>query len=284
MDGQEGAAFGLPLPVCASRQSLLSGNISAPQPLPVSRRKLKAMGSWAYAGKAYVCLPSQKGLPMPAHNGKFIVYYRVSTDKQGKSALGLDAQKAAVADRLNGGRWQIIEEFIETESGKRASRPQLDAALAACKKHKAKLVVAKLDRLSRNVGFIHKLLGSGVEVLFADLPELNGAMGKFMLITMANVAELEAGLVSERTKAALKAAKARGVKLGRHGAEVLAPKYREEARQRAKALKPIITELKGEGLSLAGMAAALNKRKVPTPRGGKWDHSSVGNVVKRLAT
>jgi len=221
---------------------------------------------------------------MPAHNGKFIVYYRVSTDKQGKSALGLDAQKAAVADRLNGGRWQIIEEFIETESGKRASRPQLDAALAACKKHKAKLVVAKLDRLSRNVGFIHKLLGSGVEVLFADLPELNGAMGKFMLITMANVAELEAGLVSERTKAALKAAKARGVKLGRHGAEVLAPKYREEARQRAKALKPIITELKGEGLSLAGMAAALNKRKVPTPRGGKWDHSSVGNVVKRLAT
>lgn len=110
----------------------------------------------------------------------------------------------------------------------------MDAALAACRKHKAQLIVAKLDRLSRNVGFIHKLLGSGVEVLFADLPELNGTMGKFMLITMANVAELEVGLISERTKAALKAAKARGVRLGRHGAEVLAPKYREEARQRAK--------------------------------------------------
>ncbi len=149
--------------------------------------------------------------------------------------------------------------------------------------HKAKLVVAKLDRLSRDVGFIHKLIGSGVEVLFADLPELNGAMGKFVLITMANVAELEAGLVSERTKAALAAAKARGVRLGRHGAEVLAPKYREEARQRAKQLEPIITELRGEGLSLAGVARKLNERKEPTPRGGRWDHSSVRNVLQRLA-
>ena len=108
------------------------------------------------------------------------------------------------------------------------------------------LIVAKLDRLSRNVSFLLKLIDCGVEVLFADLPELNGAMGKFVLITMANVAELEAGLISERTKAALKAAKARGVKLGRHGAEVLAPKFKEEARQRAMELEPIITELKAE--------------------------------------
>ena len=152
---------------------------------------------------------------MSAHHGKFVSYYRVSTDKQGKSALGLEAQKAAVADRLNGGRWQIVGEFVEVESGKRASRPELDAALAACKKHKAKLIVAKLDRLSRNVAFLLKLIDAGVEVLFGDLPELNGAMGKFVLITMANVAELEAGLISERTKAALKAAKARGVTLCR---------------------------------------------------------------------
>ena len=134
---------------------------------------------------------------MPAHQGKYVSYYRVSTDKQGKSGLGLDAQKAAVADRLNGGRWQIVGEFAEVESGKRASRPQLDAAIAACKKHKAKLIVAKLDRLSRNVSFLLKLIEAGVEVLFADLPELNGAMGKFVLITMANVAELEAGLRRE---------------------------------------------------------------------------------------
>src|SRR6478735_9451339 len=177
---------------------------------------------------------------MPAHFGKFVSYYRVSTDRQGRSGLGLDVQKEAVEQRLNGGRWQLVAEFVEIESGKRAKRPQLDAALAACKKHKAKLVVAKLDRLSRNVSFLLKLIDSGVEVLFADLPELNGAMGRFMLTTMASVAELEAGLVSERTKAALKAAKARGVRLGRHGAEVLAPKYRAEAHQRAKKLQPII--------------------------------------------
>src|SRR5215813_3473845 len=96
---------------------------------------------------------------MPAHHGKYVSYYRVSTDKQGKSGLGLDAQKAAVANRLNGGRWQIVGEFVEVESGKRASRPQLDAAIAACKKHKAKLIVAKLDRLSRNVSFLLKLIG-----------------------------------------------------------------------------------------------------------------------------
>lgn len=220
---------------------------------------------------------------MTAHHGKFISYYRVSTDKQGKSGLGLEAQKAAVADRLNGGRWQIVGEFIEVESGKRASRPQLDAAIAACKKQKAKLIVAKLDRLSRNVAFLLKLIDSGVEVLFADLPELNGAMGRFMLTTMASVAELEAGLISERTKAALKAAKARGVRLGRHGAEVLAPKYREEAHQRAKQLHPVIAELQDKGLSLAKIAGELNRRKVPTPRGGRWDHSSVRNVVQRLA-
>jgi DNA invertase Pin-like site-specific DNA recombinase len=196
--------------------------------------------------------------------------------------LGVDAQKEAVEQRLNGGRWRMVEEFVEIESGKRASRPQLDAALAACKKHKAKLVVGKLDRLYRNVAFLFKLIDSGVEVLFADLPELNGAMGRFMLITMANMAELEAGLISERTKAALAAAKKRGVKLGRQGAEVLAPKYREEARQRAEQLRPIITELQGKGLSLAKMARELNKRKVPTPRGGRWDHSSVRNVVQRL--
>jgi DNA invertase Pin-like site-specific DNA recombinase len=219
---------------------------------------------------------------MSAHYKNFVSYYRVSTERQGRSGLGLHAQKEAVEQRLNGGRWQLVAEFVEIESGKRAKRPQLDAALAACKKHKAKLVVAKLDRLSRNVSFLLKLIDSGVEVLFADLPELNGAMGRFMLTTMASVAELEAGLISERTKAALKAAKARGVRLGRHGAEVLAPQYRAEAYQRAKKLQPIIAGLKSKGLSLSKIAGELNKRKVATPRGGRWDHSSVRNVLQRL--
>jgi DNA invertase Pin-like site-specific DNA recombinase len=220
---------------------------------------------------------------VPAHYGKFVAYYRVSTDRQGRSGLGLDAQKDVVQQRLNGGRWQLVAEFIEIESGKRAKRPNLDAALAACKKHKAKLIVAKLDRLSRNVSFLLKLIDSGVEVLFADLPELNGAMGRFMLTTMASVAELEAGLISERTKAALKAAKARGVRLGRHGAEVLAPTYRAEALLRATRLELVITELKGRGYSMARIATELNKRRVATPRGGRWDHSSVRNVLNRLA-
>ena len=218
---------------------------------------------------------------MRAHHGKYVAYYRVSTDRQGKSGLGLDAQKAAVEERLNGGRWQLVAEFVEVESGKRASRPQLDAAIAACKKHKAKLIVAKLDRLSRNVAFLLKLIDAGVEVLFADLPDLNGAMGKFVLITMANVAELEAGLVSERTKAALKAAKARGVRLGRHGAEVLAPKYHEEAVRRARELEPLLRELRG--YSLNQIAGELTRRKVKTPRGGRWDHSSVRNILRRMA-
>ena len=220
---------------------------------------------------------------MPAHQGKFVSYYRVSTDKQGKSGLGLEAQKAAVADRLNGGRWQIVGEFVEVESGKRVSCPELDAALAACKNHKAKLIVAKLDRLSRNVAFLLKLIDAGVEVLFGDLPELNGAMGKFVLITMANVAELEVGLISERTKAALKAAKARGVTLGRHGAEVLAPKYREEARQRAKELEAVIREMQGKGYSMRRMATELTKQKVKTPRGGEWHPQTVKMVIQRLA-
>jgi DNA invertase Pin-like site-specific DNA recombinase len=219
----------------------------------------------------------------PAHFGRFVAYYRVSTDKQGKSGLGLDAQKAAVKQRLDGGTWKLVASFTEIESGRRKTRPELLKALAACKKHRAKLVVAKLDRLSRNVRFLLTLIDSGVEVIFADMPQISGAMGRFMLITMANVAELEAGLVSERTKAALAAAKARGVELGRH-AQVLAPKYRAEADERAKALAPVFAELKQRGLSLRDMAAELRRRKVPTMSGNKtWHPQSVARVIERLA-
>jgi DNA invertase Pin-like site-specific DNA recombinase len=221
---------------------------------------------------------------MAAQHGKFISYYRVSTNKQGKSGLGLDAQREAVQQRLDGGRWEIIGEFIEVESGKRSDRPQLKTALAACKKHKAKLIVAKLDRLSRSVADLLRLIDrEGVEVLFADLPELNGAMGRFMLTTMASVAELEAGLISERTKAALKAAKARGVKLGRHGAEVLASHYRDEARQRAKELEPVMREMQSKGYSMRRMATELTRRKVKTPRGGAWHAQTVKMVMQRIA-
>jgi DNA invertase Pin-like site-specific DNA recombinase len=168
---------------------------------------------------------------------------------------------------LNGGPWQVVGEFTEIESGRRAKRPQLAAALKTCKKHKAKLVVAKLDRLSRNARFLLTLIESGVDVLFADLPDITGAIGKFILTQMAAVAELEAGLISERTKAALAAAKQRGVRLGITGAE-RAIRFKAEAKARAIELEPVLRDLKKEGLSLRAMAAELTKRRVPTPRAG----------------
>ena len=146
--------------------------------------------------------------------GGFVAYYRVSTGKQGKSGLGIEAQRAAVERYLNGGNWRIIAEFTEVESGKRADRPELGKALAAARTRRVPLVVAKVDRLTRSVSFLSQLLDAGVDVRFADLPALEGATGRFMLQQMAAVAELEAGMISARTKAALAAAKRRGVKLG----------------------------------------------------------------------
>jgi DNA invertase Pin-like site-specific DNA recombinase len=152
-------------------------------------------------------------MPKPGkpHAGKWVAYYRVSTDRQGESGLGLEAQRRAVADYLNGGSWTLAAEYTEVESGKRSdNRPQLTAALAACKRLKAKLIVAKLDRLSRNVGFICALLNSGVEFVAADMPHAN----KMTLQVLAVFAEHERDLISARTKQALAAAKERGVQLG----------------------------------------------------------------------
>jgi DNA invertase Pin-like site-specific DNA recombinase len=125
------------------------------------------------------------------------------------------------------------------------------------------------------------LLESGVEVLFADLPDVTGAMGKFIL-THAAVAELEAGLIGERTKAALAAAKQRGVRLGSYGAETLAPKYRAEAKVRAEQLAPLIRDFQKRGYTMRGIAAELEKRKVQTPRGGSWHPQLVKRIVERL--
>jgi len=218
---------------------------------------------------------------MIAHRGKFVAYYRVSTSQQGKSGLGLAAQKAAVRQRLDGGKWQLVGEFTEIESGKRVRRPQLEAALAACKKHRAKLIVAKLDRLARNTRFLLTLIEAGVDPLFCDLPEMSGAMGKFMLTSMAAVAELEAGLISERTKAGLAVARQRGKKLGATGAW-LAKRHHAEAQARANKLAPVIRELRERGLSMRAIAAELQKRKVPTPQGGTWHPETVNRVVRRI--
>ncbi len=147
-------------------------------------------------------------------SGAFVSYCRVSTQKQGRSGLGLDAQREAVKGYLNGGDWRIVGEFVEVESGRNADRPELAKALACARLHRAALVVAKVDRLTRSSAFLHKLLEAGVDVRFADLPQIEGPTGRFMLTQMAAVAELEAGMIGDRTRKALQAAKARGVKLG----------------------------------------------------------------------
>jgi DNA invertase Pin-like site-specific DNA recombinase len=219
-----------------------------------------------------------------AHQGRYIAYLRVSTDRQGGEGYGIEAQRKAVRDRLDGGKWKLIGEYVEVESGRRRSRPKLAEALAACKKHKAKLIVGKLDWLARDTRFLLAVLDSGVEVLFCDLPQIPGAMGCFLVTLLAVVAELEAGLISERTKAALAAAKRRGVQLGVTGAETLAPRWRAEAAQRAATLAPIVRELQSKGYSLRRMAAELTRRKIATPRGGKWHAETVKMVVRRLTS
>jgi DNA invertase Pin-like site-specific DNA recombinase len=154
-------------------------------------------------------------------NGKFVSYLRVSTARKGISGLGLWAQRAAAAGFLNGGDWTLVQEVLEVESGKRNDRPALATALKLCRKHRATLVIAKLDRLARNVAFISNLMESGVEFVAVDMPQAN----RFVVHILAAVAEQEAEAISKRTKAALAAAKARGTKLG--GRRVSAKRFAE---------------------------------------------------------
>jgi DNA invertase Pin-like site-specific DNA recombinase len=219
---------------------------------------------------------------MPKHSGKWVSYLRVSTDRQGKSGLGLEAQRAAVDNYLNGGQWTLAAEYVEVESGKRNDRPQLVAALAACKKLKAKLVVAKLDRLSRNLAFVAKLIDSGVTFVAADMPHAN----KMTLQVLAVFAEHEREVISARTKAALQAAKARGVKLG--GPKLAEARRSGWASNKASAdrfaanTKPIINQIEASGVtSLRAIARALNARGVATARGGQWTPVQVSNVLRR---
>jgi DNA invertase Pin-like site-specific DNA recombinase len=219
---------------------------------------------------------------MTAHFGKFVAYYRVSTDKQGQSGLGLDAQRQAVMTYLNGGPWKLIAEFTEVETGKRADRPELQKALAACRKHKGKLIIAKLDRLSRNLAFIATLMDSNVEFIAADNPHAN----RLTVHILAAVAEHERAAISERTKAALQAAKRRGVKLGGPRlatARKAAIKARSEAADAFAAnVRPIIKEIQASGVSsLRGVARALTARGLQSPRGRDWSDVQVAAVLKR---
>ena len=226
-------------------------------------------------------------------NGKFISYLRVSTARQGASGLGLEAQREAVERYLNGGHWQLVQEIVEIESGKRNDRPAIAEALRLCRLHKATLVIAKLDRLARNVHFISSLMEAGVDFIACDFPEAN----RLTVHILAAVAEHEATMISARTKAALTAAKARGVALGGQrgkvsrmasmaakGAKVSAKVRQEAAAKRRDDLLPVIAELKDKGAaSLRALADGLNAAGLTTARGGKWTATQVMRVVTGIA-
>jgi len=218
----------------------------------------------------------------------FVTYLRVSTDRQGKSGLGLEAQRAAVTDHV-AGKGEIAAEYVEIESGKKNDRPQLARALAEAKRIGAVLLIAKLDRLARNVAFIANLLEAGVEVAAADMPEAN----RFLLHVMAAVAEHEAQAISDRTRAALAAAKARGVALGwsmpgrageqHHAARKGAERNAWKADQHAANILPVIRQIAARGASLRQIACELNMRGIKTARGGMWYAATVRNSIARKA-
>jgi DNA invertase Pin-like site-specific DNA recombinase len=221
---------------------------------------------------------------------KVVAYYRVSTAAQGRSGLGLDAQRESVSQFCEGRACELLGEYVEVESGKRNDRPELVRALHHAKVTGATLVVAKMDRLSRNAAFLLTLKDSGAKLVAADQPDVND----MTVGILAVIAEGERKAISERTSAALKAAKARGTKLGNpNGAGALrrAAKgnkaalmtIKEAADRHAMDLAPVIHHLRAGGrTSLRQIATALNERHMRTPRGGQWHPTSVRNLIARF--
>lgn len=217
--------------------------------------------------------------------GRYVAYYRVSTARQGQSGLGLDAQREAVRRYLNGGVSELIGEFTETESGKGANalerRPQLRAALQECKKQGATLLIAKLDRLARNVHFVSGLLETGCDFVAADLPQAN----KVMIQMHAVMAEWERDQISKRTRDALAAAKARGVKLGVAGPSNLKPNIEERQKGAdafAEKLAGVIAGFRARSLSQRDMVAELNGLGIKTPNGGQWHRGQLCRLLARI--
>jgi DNA invertase Pin-like site-specific DNA recombinase len=208
-----------------------------------------------------------------------IAYTRVSTASQGRSGLGLDAQRAALARFAEAEGFKLLETFSEVETGKGSDaldrRPQLAEALKLAKLHKAPIIVAKLDRLSRDVHFISGLMAHKTPFIVA---ELGAEADPFMLHLYAALAEKERRLISQRTRDALAAKKAQGVKLG--GLNAKGVRNRDEAKARAEALRPLMSEL--SSLSARAIAAELNTRGVATPSGARWHTETVLRVQRRL--
>jgi DNA invertase Pin-like site-specific DNA recombinase len=217
---------------------------------------------------------------------KFISYLRDSSQRQCRSSLGLEAQREAVSRYLNGGTWTLVAEIIEVESGKRNDWPQLENALRLCHVHRATLLVAKLDRLARNVAFVSALMESGVKFQAVDLPEANDLTAHIMVAT----AESGRRAISARIKAGLAAAKARGTKLGglrwditsvaAEGRQVATEVRQEKAANYRADILPLIQEKQKRGtVTHSAIAAALNADNTPAPRGGQWSPVQVKRIL-----
>lgn len=218
---------------------------------------------------------------------KYIAYYRVSTVKQGQSGLGLEAQKASVADYLSTAKGELINEFTEVQSGKQNNRPELDKALRKCRLTGATLLIAKLDRLSRNAAFLINLQNSATDFVACDMPEAN----ELTVGLMACLADYERVLISNRTKEALKAAKARGVKLGNPNLDKIRctdtsaarTAKIEKAKERNTEILDVITEIQDsttDQLSLRAIARQLNTAGYTTARGKAWQATSVSRILQ----
>lgn len=219
----------------------------------------------------------------------FVAYCRVSTSKQGKSGLGLEAQLEAVTTFLKPSDVLLQPPYVEVESGRKHDRPKLSAALDLCRKTGATLLIAKLDRLARNVAFIANLLESGVPFVAVDMPHAD----PFRLHIEAAIAEDEARKIATRTRAALQAAKARGVVLGGYRGVLPTDADRAKASEAVKAranqaahsVLPLLEQLREQGAtSLNALAGKLNELGYTTPRGGQWTATAVKRVIERVAT
>ncbi len=223
--------------------------------------------------------------------GRFVGYYRVSTQQQGRSGLGLEAQREAVRAFLNGGNWTLLAEHTEVESGKVDNRPELTKALHECRLTGATLVIAKLDRLSRDAAFLLWLEKSGVEFIAADMPNANRLTVRLMSV----IAQEEREMISVRTKAALAAVRSRGIKLGgyhhtlrdgrqntwRPNGQLGAQALQQRAQEYADRVGPMVADLRQQGLSLREIAAALTTKGIRTMRGGAWTADAVKRVLDR---